>query len=71
MGREGGYKYIRTHTNDVLAVAVDPTSIFDKLKDTYKIKAFCLSKFHIGCDYAQVNKGATTWWVMGISTYIM
>ena len=28
-GREGGYDYIRTHTNDVLIVAVKPTSIFN------------------------------------------
>ena len=69
-GREGGYNYIRTHTDDVLVVAVNPTSIFDKLKETYTIKALGPPKVNIGCDYAQVKKGATTWWVMGISTYI-
>ena len=31
-GREGGYDYIRTHTNDVLVVTSNPTSIFDKFK---------------------------------------
>ena len=69
-GGEGGYDYIGMHTNNVLVVAVDPTSIFDKLEDTYTIKSFGLPKVHLGCDYAQVNKGATNWWVMGISTYI-
>ena len=37
-GREGGYNYIRTHTNDVLVVSVNPTSIFEKLKENYTIK---------------------------------
>ena len=36
--RVGGYNYIGTHTDDVLIVAVNPTSIFNKLKDTYTIK---------------------------------
>ena len=69
-GREGGCNYIGTHTDDVLAVAVEPTSILEKLKDTYTIKAFGPPKVHLVCDYAQVNKGATTWWVMGSTTYI-
>ena len=70
-GCEGGYDYIGTHTDDVLLLAVDPTSIFEKLKKTYTIKAFGLPKFHLGCDYEQVKKGDTTWWVMCNSTYIM
>ena len=69
-GREVGYNYTGTHTNDVLVVAVNTTSIFEKLNETYTIKAFVPPKVHLGCDYAQVNKGATTRWVMGISTYI-
>ena len=69
-GREGGYNYIIIHTNDVLVVAVDPTPIFDKLKETYKIKAFGPPTVHLGCDYSQVKKGATTHWVMGSTTYI-
>ena len=69
-GRKGGYDYIGTHTNDVLVVAVDPTSIFDKLKETDTIKTFGLTKVHLGCDYAQVKKGAINHWVMGPSTYI-
>ena len=35
---KGGYDYIRTHANDVLVVAVNPTSILKKLKETYTIK---------------------------------
>ena len=31
-GPQGGYKYIGTHTDDVLVVAVDSTYIFEKLK---------------------------------------
>ena len=69
-GREGGYNYTGTHTNDVLIVAVDPTSVFGKLKDTYTTKAFGPPKVHLGCDYAQVKKVTTNRWVMGISTYI-
>ena len=69
-GRKGGYDYIGIHTNDFLVVAVDPTSIFKKLKVTYKIKTFGPPKVHIGCDHTQVKKGATTWWVMVSSTYI-
>ena len=69
-GREGGYDYTGMHTNDVLIVSVEPTSTFDKLKETYTIKAFGLPKVHIGCDYAQVKKGATTRWIMGRYTYI-
>ena len=69
-GRKGGYNYIGTHTDDVLVVAVDPTSIFDKLKETYTIKAFGLPKVHHGCDYAQFKKGATNRWVTGSTTYI-
>ena len=69
-GSEVGYNYIGTHTNDVLVVAVDPTSTFKELKETYTVKAFGPSKVHLGCDYALVNKGTTTWWVMGSTTYI-
>ena len=69
-GHEGGYNYIGTHTDDVLVVAVEPTPIFDKLKETYTIKAFGLLEVHLVCDYAQVKKGATTWWVMGSTKYI-
>ena len=70
-GHKGGYDYIRRHTNDVLVVALNPTSIFEKLKETYTVKAFGPPKVHLGCDYAQVKKGDTTWWVTGRSTYIM
>ena len=63
-GREGGYDYIGTHTNDVLVVALDPTSIFEKFKETYTIKKFGPPKVHLGCDYAQVTKGSKTKWVM-------
>ena len=31
-GHEGGYNYIVTHVDDVIVVAVYPTSIFEKLK---------------------------------------
>ena len=31
-GCEVGYDYIGTHTDDVLVLAVNPTSIFNKLK---------------------------------------
>ena len=69
-GRDGGYDYTGTHTDDVLVVAVDPNYIFENLKDTYTIKAFGPPKVHLGCDYAQVMKGPTTQWGMGSSTYI-
>ena len=59
-GREGGYDYIRTHTDDVFVVAVNPTSIFNKLKETYTIKDFGPPKVFIGCDYSQVRKVDTT-----------
>ena len=36
-GSEGGYDYIKTHNNDVLVISIIPTSIFDKLKETYTI----------------------------------
>ena len=49
-GRKGGYDYIGTHTNDVLTVAVNPTSIFKFFKETYKIKTFGPSKVHLGSD---------------------
>ena len=51
-GREGGYDYIGTYTDYVLVVATEPTSISEKLKETYTIKAFSPPKFHLGCDYA-------------------
>ena len=31
-GRDGGYDYIGTHTDDVLVVDVEPTSIFEKIE---------------------------------------
>ena len=70
MGSEGVYEYTRTHTDDFLGLSFTPNSIFNKLKLTYTIKAFGPPKVHIGCDYEQINKGATTKWVMGSSTYI-
>ena len=39
-GREGGYKYIGTNANDVFIMSVNPTSIFENLKETYTVKAF-------------------------------
>ena len=68
-GREGGYDYIFTHTDDVLSVAIDPTSIFEELKETYIIKIFGAPEVHLGCDYTEVNVGATTQWVMGYLAY--
>ena len=59
MGREEGYKYIGTHTDDVLVVSVKPTSIFKKLKEKYSIKDFGPPKVHLGCDYSQVKKSTT------------
>ena len=64
-GREGDCDYIGMHTDDVLVVDSNPTSIFDKFKETNTIKSFRPLKVHIGCDYAQVKKGDTTQWVMG------
>ena len=64
-GREGGYDYIGTHADDVLLVAVDRTSIFEKLKETYTIKSFGPPVVHLGCNYARVKKGGVTLWVMG------
>ena len=60
-GHEGGYYFIGTHNDNELVVAVNPTSIFNNLKETYKIKAFGPPKVHLSCDYSQVKKGATTW----------
>ena len=50
-GCTGGYEHIGTHTDDVLIIAKEPTSIFDKLKKIYKIKVFGAPKVHIGCNY--------------------
>ena len=58
-GGEGGYDYIGMHTDAVLVVAVDHTSIFGIFKETYTITAFGTPKDHLGCDYAQVKKGDT------------
>ena len=69
-GREGGNEYIGTHTDEILVVAVDPTSIFGKLKETYTRKAFRPTKVHLGYNYAQDKQGDTTWSVMGSTTYI-
>ena len=66
---KGGYNYIRKNTNDVFIVSANPTSIFKNLKETYTIKTFGPSKVHLGSDYSQVKKGATTQLVMGSSTY--
>ena len=68
-GREGGYDYIVTHTDDFLSVTIDPTSIFEELKETYIIKIFGAPEVHLGCDYTEVNVGNTTQWVMGYLAY--
>ena len=69
-GREDGYDYIGTRTDDVIVVALDPTSIFEKLKETYTIKKFGPPTVHLGCDYKRVPKGSKNKWVMGSYTYI-
>ena len=56
-GREGGYNYIGNHNDKVLVVALNPTSIFEKLKDTYTIKKFVPPTVHLGCDYVRVTNG--------------
>ena len=58
-GGEGGCDYIGAHIDNDIVVAVKPTYIFNKLKDTYKIKAFVPPKVHIGCDYLKFKKGTT------------
>ena len=68
--REGGYDHIGTHTDDVLLVDVDPSSIFEKLKETYTIKSFGPPVVHLGCNYARDKKGDETLWVMASYTYI-
>ena len=68
-GIKGGYNYIGTHTNDVLVASVNPTSIFNNLKETYTINTFVPPKFHLDCNYSQVWKGYTTRWVVSRSTY--
>ena len=57
-GREGGYNYIGNNTDDILVVALKPTSIFEKLKETYTIKTFVPPTVHLGCDYARITKGS-------------
>ena len=69
-GHQVGYDYIGTHTDDVLVVAVDTTSIFENLKETYTIKLFGLPVVHLGCKFAQVKKGCVNLWIMGSTTYI-
>ena len=59
-GHEGGYDYIGSHTDDVLVVAVDPTWIFEKLKETYTIKSFVTPVVHPECDYARVKNDDKT-----------
>ena len=39
-GREGGYDYIGTHTDDILVVAKHPARVFEKLQKVYAIKKF-------------------------------
>ena len=50
-GREGGYDYIGTHTDDVLVVAKNPAQIFEKLQETYTINKFGPPLHHLGCYY--------------------
>ena len=69
-GHKGGYDYIGTHTDDILVVALEPTLIFEKLKQTHTMKKFGPPTVHLGCDYARVAKGSETKWVMGSYTYI-
>ena len=64
-GREGGYGYIGTHTDDVLVLTVDTNSITDQLKETYTIKGFGAPKVHLGWDYMKVKVGGTTQLVKG------
>ena len=33
------------------------------------IKEFGATKIHLGCEYTQVNVGATTCWIIGYSTH--
>ena len=46
-GPKGGCYYIGTCIDDFLVVSVDPTSIFNKLKETYTIKVFGLLKVNL------------------------
>ena len=68
--RKGGYDYIGTHTDDVLLVAVEPTSMIKKLNEIYTIKAFGTPVVRFGCNYARIKKGDENHWVMGSYTYI-
>ena len=47
---KGCYNYIDAHTDDVLVLSTDPTSIFDKLEKIYMIKDFGAPKFYLFCD---------------------
>ena len=54
---EGGYGYIVTHTNDVLVAAVNPTSIFNKLKETYIFKILARQKFILAVTTHSLGRG--------------
>ena len=51
-----------THTNYALAVAVDPISIFTKLKETYTIKDFGLPRVHLVCEYSHIRGALLIGW---------
>ena len=46
-GRKSGYDYIGTRTDYVLVVALNPTSVFDKSKETYNINKFGPPTVHL------------------------
>ena len=58
MGRNGGYDYIGTHTDDVLVVAKHPARVFEKLQKVSTINKYGPLGHHLGCDYTQVKKGS-------------
>ena len=69
-GRDSGYDYIGTHTDDVLVVVKHPARMFEKLQKTYTINKFGPPLHYLGCYYVQVKKCSKVKWHMGSFTYI-
>eukprot|EP00957_Ditylum_brightwellii_P117571 8966867-Ditylum_brightwellii.AAC.1 len=48
------YKYIGTHTDDLIVVAKDTLVVFKELHDNYKFKSTEMPKYHLGVDYVSI-----------------
>jgi hypothetical protein len=62
------YKYLGTHTDDLVFIASDPDANLAEVTKFYDVKSPGEPKFHLGIDYIKITKGKVEFLELGTKT---